>query len=164
MAWTSPRTWAVNDVVTASLLNVHLRDNFKAIGDAWGSYTPSWTGSTTNPVLGNGTIAGAYAQAGKLVFYKVTLTTGSTSTYGSGAWLFSLPVTASSFSVTAAGSTGFATLYDSSGTTRYFRMAYQNSTTTVAMADMSATLVTATVPFTWATGDSLSIQGFYEAA
>jgi hypothetical protein len=25
--WTNPRTWATNDVVTASLLNTHLRDN-----------------------------------------------------------------------------------------------------------------------------------------
>ena len=27
MAWTSPRTWATGEVVTAALLNVHLRDN-----------------------------------------------------------------------------------------------------------------------------------------
>ena len=27
MAWTSPRTWATGEVVTAALLNVHLKDN-----------------------------------------------------------------------------------------------------------------------------------------
>lgn len=27
MAWTSPRTWSVGEVLTAALLNTHLRDN-----------------------------------------------------------------------------------------------------------------------------------------
>jgi hypothetical protein len=31
MAWTNPRTWVTGEVVTSSLLNVHLRDNLKAV-------------------------------------------------------------------------------------------------------------------------------------
>jgi hypothetical protein len=31
MAWTAPRTWIAGEVVTASLMNTHVRDNFKAI-------------------------------------------------------------------------------------------------------------------------------------
>ena len=31
MAWTSPRTWAVGETVTAALMNLHLRDNLNAI-------------------------------------------------------------------------------------------------------------------------------------
>ena len=27
MAWTSPRTWAIAEIITAALLNTHLRDN-----------------------------------------------------------------------------------------------------------------------------------------
>jgi hypothetical protein len=27
MAWTAPKTWAVNELVTASLMNTHVRDN-----------------------------------------------------------------------------------------------------------------------------------------
>src|SRR3972149_6051226 len=30
MAWTSPRTWVVSEIVTAALLNTHLRDNLLA--------------------------------------------------------------------------------------------------------------------------------------
>ena len=31
MAWTTPRTWVAGEVVTAALLNVHLRDNLNAL-------------------------------------------------------------------------------------------------------------------------------------
>lgn len=31
MAWTTPRTWAANELVTATLLNAHLRDNLNAL-------------------------------------------------------------------------------------------------------------------------------------
>ena len=33
MAWTTPRTWVVNEFVTASLLNTHVRDNENALRD-----------------------------------------------------------------------------------------------------------------------------------
>ena len=31
MAWTSPRTWVANEVVTAALMNTHVRDNLSAL-------------------------------------------------------------------------------------------------------------------------------------
>lgn len=31
MAWTAPRTWVAGELVTATLLNVHLRDNLDAL-------------------------------------------------------------------------------------------------------------------------------------
>lgn len=33
MAWTSPRTWSVGETVTASILNVHVRDNLQYLKD-----------------------------------------------------------------------------------------------------------------------------------
>lgn len=32
MTWTSPRTWSSGEVLTAALLNVHLKDNLAATG------------------------------------------------------------------------------------------------------------------------------------
>lgn len=63
---------------------------------AWTSYTPTWTASTSNPTLGNGTLTGSYVQIGKTVTAQVTLTFGSTTTLGSGVYRWSLPVTAAS--------------------------------------------------------------------
>lgn len=34
MAWTAPRTWVVNEVVTAAIMNTHVRDNFNQTGPA----------------------------------------------------------------------------------------------------------------------------------
>lgn len=33
MAWTTPRTWAVGEAITADLLNTHLRDNLSELKD-----------------------------------------------------------------------------------------------------------------------------------
>jgi hypothetical protein len=53
------------------------------------SFTPVWTGGT----VGNGSITGTYTIAGVTVSVTMTLTWGTT-TSSSGAWTFSLPVTA----------------------------------------------------------------------
>jgi hypothetical protein len=54
-------------------------------------YTVSWTAVTTNPVLNDGTLTGYYSTRGALVWCKVELVVGSATTFGSGAWFFSLP-------------------------------------------------------------------------
>lgn len=32
MAWTAPRTWTTGELVTAAIMNTHVRDNLSAIG------------------------------------------------------------------------------------------------------------------------------------
>ena len=66
---------------------------------AWVPYTPSWTASTTNPVLGNGTLVGVYAVSGKTCHAAIRLIPGSTTTFGSGTYLFGVPFTAASVGV-----------------------------------------------------------------
>lgn len=58
---------------------------------AWQSYTPTWTSGGTNPTLGNGTLTGQYMLIGKTCFASLTLTLGSTTSIGSGTYLFSVP-------------------------------------------------------------------------
>lgn len=94
MTWTIPRTWLAGEAPTAAILNEQIRDNFAAIGDAWTSYTPVWSAATTPPAIGNGSIVGAYLQAGKLVLYRFKITSGTTTTYGSGNYQVTLPVNA----------------------------------------------------------------------
>ncbi len=55
------------------------------------TYTPTWTAQTTNPSLGNGSINGRYYRIGNVVTAFINLTMGSTTTYGSGTWWFSMP-------------------------------------------------------------------------
>lgn len=162
MSWTNPRTWVPGEKPTAAELNTHIRDNFKAIGDAWTAYTPTWAAATTNPTLGNGTLTGHYIQAGKLILFRISLTFGSTTTVGSGLYSFSLPVNANKFGHVTAG-TGIA--YDTSANTRAFALVRIPTTSTCDLWRVSTEAVmTHAVPFAWANGDVISLHGTYEAA
>lgn len=58
---------------------------------SWSIYTPVLTASGTNPVLGNGGIAGRYMVLGKTVHLAVQILIGSTTQRGTGGWHVSLP-------------------------------------------------------------------------
>ena len=66
---------------------------------AWQSWTPTWTASTTNPAIGNGTLKGRYCKVGKMVTFSISLMFGSTTTAGLGDWAFSLPAGSNTSSI-----------------------------------------------------------------
>lgn len=158
MAWTSPRTWVAAETVTAALMNTHVRDNLKAIGDAWTAYTPTLTTWT----LGNGTITGRYAFYGKTCVGALKLTIGSTTTTA-GSVEISLPQTAS---VGAYQPVGNASCKDTAAANPYNVPAYMTSTTKMGfvMGGTANTAVNATNPFTWGTGDTLEAFFTFEVA
>jgi hypothetical protein len=63
-----------------------------------GTYTPTWSSNGNEPSLGNGTISGMYSRSGSRVDVKISLKTGSTTSFGTGDYFFSLPVAASTTS------------------------------------------------------------------
>ena len=167
MAWTTPKTWAAADVVTAALLNAHIRDNLNIIAavgiNGWTDYSASatWTGSGSNPTY---TVNYAkYCQVGKWVSYraKYTCTTAGTGTYG-----WSIPVTARTFA--GALSVGYGTVYDASGTdTWHFILDHGGGSAALRGlwdAQTAAGVVTQTSPFTFAVSDIVTFQVDYEAA
>lgn len=158
MAWTAPRTWVAGETVTAANLNAHVRDNLNAIGDPWTSYTPT----LSNWTLGNGTLTGFYIQAGKFVWGKAFYTVGSTDTK-SGNLVIGLPVT----KVTDDGTgspVGFGLAFDTSGSAYNTVVAGHSTTARMLFYTPTSGVVNATVPWTWATGDKLHVEFFYEAA
>lgn len=162
MAWTSPRTWVAGEIVTAALMNLHIRDNLKAIGDPWTAYTPVWTATTTNPTIGNGAITGAFIAVGKLVVWRFNITMGSTTGFGSGSYEISLPVTSA---IAFPYVHGDVSCFDTSMSLVYHRrITSSGPTTKVVMQDDDTVRVTQAAPFTWASGDRLSGIGFYEGA
>jgi len=161
VAWTSPRTWVSGEVPTAANFNTHVRDNFKAIGDAWGSYSPTWTSSGTAPTIGNGTLGGFYMSAGKLVIGRLELTIGGTTNVGTGSYSLSLPVSAAASGLVAVGSAGFS---DASGG-YYDGTALRNASNAGQMIlVLNNARWTATAPVAPATGDVISVAFSYEAA
>lgn len=160
MAWTTPTNFAAGAVLTAAQLNAQVVGNMKAIGDPWTSFTPTWTASTTNPTVGNGSLQGFYMQAGKLVHFRIRVTFGSTSTVGSGTYFWTLPVSSVSTHIAVAQ----AFIRNSAGSTRAYRFARTSASGIIALEDASGAAVTHAVPLAWATGDIIDINGTYEAA
>lgn len=140
-------------VLTAAELN--------AIG-TWTAYTPT----LSNLTLGTGaTSSHRYTQINKLVVFRSKIVLGTGGSMG-GVFSYDLPVTAyATHTVTAA-----VNLIDSGGA--YYPGNVSNITTTaveiyaqVASGTYtSMSQVTTGVPFTWSSGDIITIVGAYEAA
>lgn len=152
--------YAPGDVLTAAAMN--------SIGEAWTAFTPTWTAATTNPVLGNGTISGRYSRNNKLMVARYSLNAGTTTTFGTGAWRFSLPVTGQS-GYGAGDPVGFGWVND--GLTTYAATVTIVTTSTVQINYYATSLnvalftaVTGTDPFTFGNGDGARFEVIYEAA
>lgn len=130
----------------------------------WTSFTPTWTGSVSNPVIGNGTLVGKYMQLGKMVMANITASMGSTTTYGSGVWFFALPITIDTG--TTKRIVGYALSDDATGIlyTALCRVESTSDNKTYIFGGEAGGAVQSTIPFTWASGDRLDIFLIYQAA
>lgn len=65
--------------------------------EPWTTYTPAWTASSANPVVGDGSIVGRYASLGATIMGEIRVTAGTAAggfNRGSGVYTFSLPTVA----------------------------------------------------------------------
>ena len=180
MAWKTPRDWTAYETPTAAIMNADLRDQLNALsthahsgaaGDgsafAGSTWTSTWSASGTAPSIGNGSLAGSYQQIGKLVIATFRFAPGTTTTFGTGQYSWSLPVTAQSANVTAA----YANVFDASfGTfgggchltsTTAFSVWFDNAP---AYPGAPSYVCGQTSPMTWVNGDYLEATLVYEAA
>lgn len=121
----------------------------------WIAYTPTWVGSITNPVIGNGVILGRYRISGRTVQVDVHLVPGSTTTYGSGTYTHSLPVAAADIN----GQTGAVFLYHAGAA--YSGAVLMSSTTAFSVWAAGGGQMSPTVPFTFANADQLRVALTY---
>lgn len=70
----------------------------RARAQSWDTYTPTWTGSVSNPAIGNGTLVGRFRRDGTTLHLRISVIPGSTTTFGSGVYSLGLPA-----GMTAAG-------------------------------------------------------------
>jgi len=132
----------------------------------------SWAPTLTNITIGNGTVTAKYARVGKIIFCRLNIVFGSTTSL-SGDVIFTLPVTRATYAGTAGVTPlGVAAARDNSGDLVYQATTWTYSTTTQAFVRFilasgtygTSVAASATVPFTWATADEINTQFFYEAA
>ena len=137
---------------------------------AWNTYTPTWTATTTNPAIGDGTLTGRYAVVGKVCHFTTLVTFGASTAYGSGNYSLGLPVTAGAlgglpqFQGIAAISGGRALIScqpnASTGATSYTLWGPASaSSPTATQLGSAGVLGTA-----YASGNVIRISGTYEVA
>lgn len=126
----------------------------------WQDYNVTWGNDGTAPSLGNGSLTAEYKWPNEsdLVFVRVSLTAGTTTTFGSSFQWFSLPVIAASTDRL----NGACNIFDN-GTIRRCACTFVKTTTQVYINSDSGT-VSNTVPWTWANGDTIDFSLFYRAA
>ncbi|MEV6803131.1 hypothetical protein [Streptomyces sp. NPDC051132] len=160
----SPRTWVVGEVVSATVMNQEIRDQFNSMFAAWTSYTPAWTASTTNPVLSNGTMVGRYMKWGRTVLCEINLTMGSLTTFGSGNYAFGLPVQAANAGTNVIGHAQLL------GTDRWMGQVVISASGTTCAAffpttgNPKASFLTQVLPESHAAGDQVRLTFVYESA
>jgi hypothetical protein len=133
--------------------------------DTPGIWTSSfgWSAVSSNPALGNSpTATGYHALFGKTHELRYNIAMGSTTTYGSGAWI--IPLSGTSAANGPQAIPGWC--YDaSSGITYpvYLAIPVSSTTAQILIADgVTAGYVDSTHPFTWGTNDYIRLQGTYE--
>jgi hypothetical protein len=159
-----------NTVIKSTEVNSNFDEvmaDINALG-VWQSYTPT----TTNITLGNGTLTSKYAVIGKTLFYEGQLVRGSTTSF-SGQISFTTPATMNSTNKTNESGIGIATAIDFGAAIYACTAVYSSSTVFVPIAQgvggtwntiSSANRVSATVPFTWGTGDIVTWNIVVEVA
>lgn len=130
----------------------------------WTSYgSIAWSSSGTQPALGNGTLVGRYRRTtdSDLVIYEFRLVMGSTTTFGTGTYFISVPVTPSATATT--NCVGVCYLLDSGTLDKAAVLKFEDNTK-VTPVTATAGVVTPTVPHTWAVNDQIRGVILYEPA
>lgn len=119
------------------------------------SYTVSWTGSVSNPAIVNGSLLGRYSRKGRRISVNIDLEVGSSTTFGSGTWFFSLPQIDESASGVVQTGSGYA---KSAGTNYIATAVVQPGLQKISvLTGATPATVTHAAPGAWANGDFIRI-------
>ncbi len=132
-------------------------------GGGWTSYTPTWT-ATTNPAIGNGTIAGGYRRIGGICEFYAVISAGSTTTFGSGVYKIGLPLAALDSQWNGTYQVG---LLDAGVAWyhKYYGFGFADGLTNAfIVADSASNYWQHNAPFTFGNGDAIYVQGRYRVA
>jgi len=141
-------------------------DKFTDLYASWSAYTPTWaTSLTTQPAIGNGSLAGRYKALGKTVWFSLRFTAGSSTTFGDGLWSFSLPIPPTAVQscpgvlIGPSSNRYPAACWLSTGA-GVFRIIPYGGTGGVRTNSPNS----GSIPFAWASGHQIILGGVYESS
>lgn len=162
------RSGTGSDLLVVESTGTTVYGPFTISGDsAWTTYTPSWTASGTAPAIGNGTLKGRYKRLGKWVVVNIFQKMGTTSTFGTGTYAWSLPA---GLPAAADADADFAFIGSARGHAAQWYTGVaavpQGGTTVRAYSHNASAEWSPTQPVTWAaaTSNYLSLQVIYETS
>ena len=163
MAWTSPRTWIAGEVLSAALLNTHLRDNLSMLSTLMAARTTFAPSLAQSASLTTSTLTAEYTQVNKEVIGQVFAVFSSA---GSAAAQVTANLPVSPRRNSSPFTVGKFTFYDVSATTYYSgSVAFLASGSTVRFITNAAVDTFGIAPgVTVASGDILAFEFSYEAA
>jgi len=126
---------------------------------SWTSYTPTWTTSGTAPSLGNGTLTGGYLAIGKILFFRIQLQPGSTTTFGTGGYSFALPT---GFTAVASAQQTVSASFNSAGNVYAAIGLISASGTTISRVRYNNGFLTGSAPGTMTSADFVALTGMIE--
>lgn len=92
MAWTTPRTWTTGELVTAALMNTHVRDNLSDLHQD-GTWTPTLTFGGSSTGITYSTQSGGYLKVGRFVLCSARISLSSKGSATGNAVITGLPFT-----------------------------------------------------------------------
>jgi hypothetical protein len=140
------------------------------LAPGWVDYSASlaWTSSGTPPAFGNATKLAEYRRSpgGDMVEVRIKIVFGSTTTFGTGVWFFSLPVNAhaNEIGMPCGGGWGLDTAIKESGGVAKIESATTFRLSAAPVASSTNDNWSAAVPFTWGNTDTLWGRVRYQAA
>lgn len=134
--------------------------DLQRLTESWEAFTTTWTSDGTPVSQGNALLTGRKLVVGKTVWNYIDLTMGSTTTFGTGNYFFSLSASVRSGAV-ALGSIYMVDF--SAGTNRCGVPASFSASLIIGVTSADQT-VAATIPHTWAVSDRIAILTQFEVA
>lgn len=135
------------------------------LSGAWTAWTPVWKDTNGNILsIGNGTLTGAYCRDERTIHFRIVLTRGSTSSLGTVAHMFVLPVAP----LSSQGLIFPVVIIDASPFAAIPHMAHGVGGADLVVVASNGRRIDGsgfdTTGTDWAAGDRLEIAGTYEAA
>lgn len=135
----------------------------EAFFSPWQTYAAEWRATTTNPVIGNGSIVGRFRRLGTRLDVNVTVTCGSTTTYGAGSYVVTMPPNCTARNVTNGTQNGHLTMVV--GASSYpgnVQLLPGGTDMYLIHATSPQSNANPTNPGTWANGDRFVITATFE--
>lgn len=152
-------------VTTLDDVSAYLRELRR--GPRYETYTPTWDASSSSPAVGDGTISGKFWVDNTSMFLSIELTMGSTTTFGTGNYSFTIPTGYQAASDMWTFGSGVGVDDTANSATGYKHIPLvpfiQPDATTVLMRAVDASsppvaiAVTEAHPITWANNDIIRI-------